>query len=86
MPKSKEQSKAISRIRLPEIMLNEKVLKEIKDLTLDEDVTLVLEGKVVEVSKERDFDFDMPMSDREAGKRPPKVMRARFEISSAKKK
>lgn len=78
----KEQVKAISnKIQNPKICLNEKVLDGIKNLKLDQEVTITITGKVIEVSRERDWS-EMPTVS-EVEKEPKKILKADFEITKA---
>lgn len=78
----KEQVKAISnKIQNPKICLNEKVLDGIKNLRLDQEVTITITGKVIEVSRERDWSEMSTVS--EAEKEPKKILKADFEITKA---
>lgn len=78
----KEQIKAISnKIQNPKICLNEKVLDGIKNLRLDQEVTITITGKVIEVSRETDWS-EMPM-DTNSKKEPKKILKADFEITKA---
>lgn len=79
-----EQITAVSkRVRNPEITLTQKVLDGIKSLKIDDVVTLTLKAKVMEIGKESDYDFDIPI---DSDKIRPKILKARFEITSATKK
>lgn len=78
----KEQVKAISnKIQNPKICLNEKVLDGIKNLKLDQEVTITITGKVIEVSRERDWSEMSTVS--EVKKEPKKILKADFEITKA---
>lgn len=83
MSNIKQQIKAVkSKIRNPEIGLNEKVMDNIKDLTIDDEVKVSATLKVIEVSRENDYDVSF---DDEAGEKRPKILRARFEVKDIKK-
>ena len=75
-----KQIEAVKRARMPEIRLDEKVLDGIKGLSLDEAVTITLEARVIEVGREADYDFDLPMKE---GEVRPKVLKACFAVKKA---
>jgi len=82
MPKIKEIVKSIkNKIRMPHITLNEKVLDGIKEMGVDDEVTLIVKAKVTEVSKEKDFDFEVPN-----GKERPKILKVGLEVTDVKNK
>lgn len=82
----KEQVKAVSsKIKNPTICLNEKVLSDIKKLKIDQEVTLILKGKVSELSRERDYDYDMSIPEKKMLE-VPKILKADFEIMKAEVK
>ena len=80
--KDKQLTAVKSKIRKPEITLNEKVFDGIKGLGIDDELTLTMKVKVI--GTDREPDFDIPM-DSDMMKRP-KILRARFEVQDVKKK
>jgi hypothetical protein len=77
-PKQVEAVK--KRIQNPTIRLNEKVLKGIKGLTVDDEIEITATLKVQGVERECDYDTIMP----EDGEERPKIMVARFEVMNIK--
>ncbi len=84
MKKLKEQLKAVkSKIRNPEINLNEKVMDNIKDLNVDEEIEVTATLKVLNIGRE--IDYDMPVSENKENYERPKILNARFEVKDIKK-
>lgn len=76
-----KQIEILKKVIKPKVCLTEQMLKGIKDLSIDDEVKLVLKAKVTEISKERDY-YDMPISGYEE---MPKVLKADFEIQEVMK-
>ncbi len=78
--KIKEQTEAIEkRIQKQKITLNEKVLKGIENMKLNESITLNLKGKVVSISE--DYDYD---TIGEIGENSEKMKTVRIELDNIK--
>lgn len=83
MSKIKEQLKAVkSKIKNPEISLNEKVMDNIKGLTIDDEVNVTATLKVLSIGRERDYDVEL--STDESYRDRPKILNARFEVKDIK--
>lgn len=81
----KETKKALeSKIRNPHIQLNEKVMDNIKDLTVDDEVIITATLKVTDIRRETDY--DMPCNyEEEKRTEGPKILVAGFEVKDIKK-
>lgn len=79
----KEQVKALRERMKPSISLTEKDIDGIKNLKIDDEVKLEIVAKVTGIGKSPDFDIAMPDEPMSAPR--PKILNARFELTTIKK-